>query len=80
VQGIGTKVELAELMPAGKSAQTQALLALAAKRAGRADWANWLRRRVELLADVRALTQDRPILSELWDNQPPSGGDTPSAV
>jgi hypothetical protein len=80
VRGIATKVELAELMPAAKSAQTQALLALAAKKTGNDDWANWLRRRVELLVDVPDLTRERPILSELWDNQTPPGGQSPSAV
>jgi hypothetical protein len=66
LQGIRTKVQLAELMPAPQAARTQALLALAAKRAGRADWANWLKRRVELLTDVRELAAQRPILWELW--------------
>jgi hypothetical protein len=79
-QGIITKVELAELMPAAKSAQTQALLALAAKKTGNDEWANWLLRRVELLIDVPTLTRDRPLLSELWDNQTPTAGSQPSTV
>jgi hypothetical protein len=52
-------------MPNG--ARVQAMLALAAKRTGRTDWANWLRRRVELLVDVRELATQRPLLWELWE-------------
>jgi hypothetical protein len=64
--GIETKVQLAELMPAALSARTQALLALAAKKTGRADWASYLTRRAELLSDVQELCTRRPILWELW--------------
>jgi hypothetical protein len=64
--GITTKVQLAELMPTNQSARTQALLALAAKKLGQNDWSEWLRRRVELLADVQNLIGQRPILRELW--------------
>jgi hypothetical protein len=64
--GIMTKVSLAELMPTARSARTQALLALAAKKSGREDWANWLRRRAELLVDPIDLYTPRPLLRELW--------------
>ncbi|MDB5303381.1 MAG: hypothetical protein JWM97_930 [Phycisphaerales bacterium] len=64
--GATAKVQLAELMPAPRAARAQALLALAALRLGRADWAAWLRQRVELLADVNTLTTERPVLWELW--------------
>ena len=64
--GVTAKVQLAELMPSAAAARTQALLALAAKKVGREDWSDWLRRRVELLADVGKLTADRPALWELW--------------
>ena len=64
--GLPTKVQLAETMPPEASARVQALLALAAQKAGRADWADWLRRRVELLADVGKLTAERGVLWELW--------------
>ena len=64
--GLTAKVQLAELMPAASSARAQALLALAAKRTGRADWSDWLRRRAELLADVQRLATERPVLWELW--------------
>lgn len=64
--GITTKVQLAELMPALSAARAQALLALAAKKAGREDWAGWLRRRAELLADVQKLAAERPVLWEVW--------------
>jgi hypothetical protein len=66
MSGIGAKVQLAELMPAAAAARSQALLALAAKNAGRPDWSDWLRRRAELLADVQRLATDRPVLWELW--------------
>ncbi len=66
LQGAADKVQLAELMPANNAARVQAFLALAAKRTGRADWANWLRQRVELLGDVQQLTTERPQLWELW--------------
>jgi methylmalonyl-CoA mutase N-terminal domain/subunit len=61
-----TTVQLAELMPTKQSARTQALLALAARKTGREEWAQWLRRRVELLVDVRELAAERPVLWELW--------------
>jgi hypothetical protein len=64
--GLPTKVQLAEIMSPPAAARVQALLALAAHKAGRPDWADWLRRRVELLADVGKLTADRPVLWELW--------------
>lgn len=63
---IATKVQLAELMPTASAARTQALLGLAAKKTGRQEWASWLRRRVELLADVQELCSRRAMLWELW--------------
>jgi hypothetical protein len=60
------KVQLAELMPSGTAARSQALLALASKKTGRKDWSDWLRRRAELLADPLKLKSDRPLLAELW--------------
>jgi len=62
----GTKVQLAELMPAGAAARTQAFMALAAIKTGRTVLASWLRRRVELLCDANALAAERPLLAELW--------------
>jgi hypothetical protein len=64
--GIVQKVELAELMPVGNAVRAQAFLALAAQKLGRADWAQWLRRRIELLADVQQLCAERPMLWEVW--------------
>jgi hypothetical protein len=66
MNGITSKVQIAELMPASSAARSQALLALAAKKAGRDDWSDWLRRRAELLADVQRLATERPLLWELW--------------
>jgi hypothetical protein len=67
-QNIQYKVQLAELMPATSAARTQALLALAAQRLGRADWGDWLRRRVELLTDINELMVHRPIIKELFSH------------
>jgi hypothetical protein len=64
--GLKNKVEMAELMKTANGARSQALLALAAKRTGREGLSAWLRRRVELLVDVRELTAARPVLKELW--------------
>jgi hypothetical protein len=66
VAGLPGKVQLAELMPPQASAAAQAALALAASKRGMNDWADWLRKRVELLADVAKLTEQRPALWELW--------------
>jgi hypothetical protein len=66
LQGLAAKVQLSELMNTPAAAQTQALLALAARKTGRQEWANWLQRRVELLAEVRDLVAHRPLLAELW--------------
>jgi hypothetical protein len=63
---IGTKVQMAELLPTLQSARSQALMALAAKKTGRMDWFDWLRRRAELLSDAQHLCADRPMLCELW--------------
>ena len=60
------RLQLAEMMPAKNAARAQALMALAATRLGRMEWAGWLRRRAELLADPKDLIAERPILSELW--------------
>ena len=64
--GITGKVEMAELMSGEAAARAQAFLALAAQKLGRADWATWLRRRIELLTDVKGLCASRPMLTELW--------------
>jgi len=62
------RVQLAELMPSASGARAHALMALAAKKLGREEWATWLRRRAELLADREELIKERPILTELWEN------------
>jgi hypothetical protein len=71
VESMEKKVALAELMPPSAAARTQAMLALAARRTGRA----FLRRRVELLTDVQELTAQRPMLMELWQVASPAGSD-----
>jgi tetratricopeptide (TPR) repeat protein len=71
IQGVAGKVQLAELLPAGQSARAQAMLALAARRTGRPELAQFLRRRAELLADAGELAGRRRVLSELW----PGGGE-----
>jgi hypothetical protein len=64
---VGTKAQLAELMPTASAARAQAFLALAAKKLDQPDWSQWLRQRAELLADVPALVAERPVLRELWN-------------
>ena len=68
MRDVENKVALAEIMPPHHGARLQAMLALAAKQTGREDWANWLRRRVELLTDTRDLVASRPILGKLWES------------
>jgi hypothetical protein len=60
------RVQLAELMPAASSARAQALMALAARKTGRADWELWLKSRASLLANPADIIQERPLLAELW--------------
>jgi hypothetical protein len=69
MQNAASKVQLAELMPTPAAARTQALLALAATKLARHDWATWLRRRAELLADVNPLVMERPALKEVWNDE-----------
>jgi hypothetical protein len=73
IDGVRSKVEMAELMSTAQGARVQALLALAAHQVGRPDLSAWLRRRAELLVDVSELTAARPVLKELWPDGP---GDT----
>ena len=63
------KVHLTELMPTPQAARSQALLALAALKTGRQDWAQWLAARAELLVDSKSLCESRPILRDLWTKQ-----------
>ena len=65
IHNVMSKVQLAELMPSSPAARAQMLLALAAKKCGRNDLADWLCRRAELLCDVNALVAERPVLKEL---------------
>ena len=66
MEGADRKATLAELMPSARSARSQALLALAAKKLGLGQWEQWLRRRVLLLSDRAELLAKRPVLAELW--------------
>jgi hypothetical protein len=66
LESVANKVQMAELMPADGAARAQALLALAAMKLGRDDWAQWLGARARLLADPVQLMDQRPILRELW--------------
>ncbi len=67
LQGIAAKIQLMELMPSPHSARAQAFLALAAKKSGKIELSDWLRRRVELLTDAQSLTAERKMLRELWE-------------
>jgi hypothetical protein len=66
LENVMDKAQLAELMPPAIAARSQAALALAARRIGRADLSDWLRARAELLTDVQKMSLDRPALAELW--------------
>lgn len=72
------RIQMTELMTTTDSALTQALLALAALRSGRLQWATWLRERVELMTDIRQLCADRPVLWEIWSVQGSAGTSTTS--
>jgi hypothetical protein len=66
LQNIMTKVQLAEIMPTQSAARAQALLGLAAKKLGRADWSDWLAKRAALLVDPAEMMTERPVLKELF--------------
>ena len=66
LQNVMEKVQLAELMPPLIAARAQASLALAARKLGRPDMADWLRARSELLADAQQIALGRSALTELW--------------
>jgi uncharacterized protein YfdQ (DUF2303 family) len=66
MQGIAQKVQLAELLPTEASARVQALLALAAKKVGKTELSEWLKKRAELLVDSQELARMRPVVGELW--------------
>ncbi|HEV8607008.1 MAG TPA: hypothetical protein VGQ99_16830 [Tepidisphaeraceae bacterium] len=66
MQGVGQKVQLAEMLPTEASARVQALLGLGAKKMGKKELSEWLRKRAELLVDGEELVRARPVLGELW--------------
>jgi hypothetical protein len=67
LSAIGTKIQLAELMPTDSAAAVQALLALAAKKVGKVELSNWLKRRAELLLEPEAMVRQRTMLKELFE-------------
>ena len=66
VHAIDQKARMAELMPADAAAQTQAYLALGARREGRRDWETYLTQRCMLLEDPARLCEQDGILRELF--------------
>lgn len=66
LQGVGGKVQMAELMPTLNAARSQAFLSLAAHKSGRLELASWLRKRAQLLGEPRDIASDRPILEEVF--------------
>lgn len=78
VDGIQTKVRLAELMPQDGAALTQGLLAVAAQRMGRDDWVAYLTARCDLLADMPRLAVDEIALQNLWPPATPRAEITPA--
>lgn len=63
LQNLACRIQLAELMPPVKSAQAQALLALAAEKTARTDLRDWLLARASRLADRKDVVSDHPALS-----------------
>ncbi len=76
-QRIGAKVDMAEIMTPRESAIAQALLGLAAAEQGLQDWAAWLWRRVNLLADWEQVQQGEPLLAGAGESfrRPAGAGD-----
>jgi hypothetical protein len=66
LEALMVKVQLAELMPTQSAAIVQALIALAAKKVGRMEVGDWLRKRAELLVDPEELVRQKPVLKELF--------------
>lgn len=60
------KLHRLEHLPTPAAARAQAFLALAARKQNHPDLADWLRRRVLLLADAPQLITSRPVLAELF--------------
>jgi hypothetical protein len=80
VQGVATKVQLAELRTTVTAARSQALLALAARRVGNMTLSDWLRRRVELLIDPAELISERSLLAELWQPRDTAEAEQPGSA
>jgi hypothetical protein len=66
VHSIDAKSRMAELMPTEVSAQTQAYLALGARRVGRKDWESYLLQRCCLLSEPARLCAEDEAFGELW--------------
>ena len=66
IENLPWKIELAELLSTDAAARMQAGLALAAKKMRHETWADWLKRRCELLVDPQMLIAQRPIFAELF--------------
>jgi len=64
--GVEHKAQMSELLSSSEAATAQAMIALAAKKLGQAAWSDYLRQRVELLADINELCLRKPILRELF--------------
>lgn len=73
IDSVMAKVQLAELLPSGAAARSQALMALAARNLGRAALSDWLAARAALLADTGKLVAERPALGELWPQDAAAG-------
>ncbi len=67
MEGLRDKLRLAELTPTELAAQIQGWLALAARKCGRKDWADYLIERCQLLMDPNDLRLLEPAFNELWE-------------
>lgn len=69
LSGLKQKLAMVELMSPARSAMSQAMLCLAASKAGTPELTAWLKLRVETIGEPSELIAKRPVLAEIW---PPS--------
>ncbi|MEL7237518.1 MAG: hypothetical protein AAGK78_01545 [Planctomycetota bacterium] len=65
MQGITSKVAMAELMPTPEAVLAHGMLWLGAERSGQTTWSAFLSRRVKLLGDPQRLVEREPALAGL---------------
>ncbi|MGA2497116.1 MAG: hypothetical protein ABSH20_05215 [Tepidisphaeraceae bacterium] len=66
LSGLKQKLAMVELMSPARSAMSQAMLCLAAAKAGTPELMAWLKLRVEAIGEPGELIAKRPVLAEIW--------------